>query len=85
MRAMFQIEPTHVRVRSLLSSAVPRALERNRIIGVTFMRAKKFGRDGDLANVLFPPVENLAVPRYHVSYVVPQSAQTSFPNTHTEK
>ena len=48
--------------RSLLSSAVPWALERNRIRGVTFVRAKKFGRHGDLANVFFPPVENLAVP-----------------------
>ena len=59
--------------RSPLSSAVPWALERNRIIGVTFVRAKKFGRHGDLANVFFPPVENLAVPRYHVSYVVPSN------------
>ena len=83
--ARYVSDRANTRSRSLLSSAVPRALERNRIIGVTFMRAKKFGRDGDLANVLFPPVENLAVPRYHVSYVVPQSAQTSFPNTHTEK
>ena len=84
--ARYVSDRANTRSRSLLSSAVPRALERNRIIGVTFMRAKKFGRHGDLANVFFPPVENLAVPRYQVSYVVRHwFPQTFSPNTHTRK
>ena len=83
--ARYVSDRANTRSRSLLSSAVPRALERNRIIGVTFMRAKKFGRDGDLANVFFPPVENLAVPRYHVSYVVPSNVLPEHKHGKVEK
>ena len=57
--ARYVSDRANTRSRSLLSSAVPRALERNRIIGVTFVRAKKFGRHGDLANVFFSACREL--------------------------